>query len=215
MRTLVVALLVAGALFNTPAVDAADAAEPPTQVPQWGRFERAVENNSRYNNPFADVELQVTFTSPSGRAVKFIGFYEGDGRGGRVRMIDVMHRQHRFNAVMGSHVKSRDSTGGNFDPWICNPYWNGSGHDFDRYNLTFWRRMDEVLDDLGDAGMILIPFGMVGGTNSDMVPLPPRSEQRIRLARYWTARWAGYWNATFQPQSDNDWVLWLAKDGTK
>lgn len=52
-------------------------------VPLWGRFETQVENTKRYANPFKDVELNATFTSPSGKAVDFFGYFDGDGRGGQ------------------------------------------------------------------------------------------------------------------------------------
>jgi Domain of unknown function (DUF5060) len=54
-----------------------------TDVPRWGRFETAVRNERSYGNPFADVVLNATFTSPSGRRVAFFGFHDGDGQGGQ------------------------------------------------------------------------------------------------------------------------------------
>ncbi len=53
------------------------------EVPLWGRFETQVLNAKRYANPFRDVVLNATFTSPSGRTVKFFGFHDGDGKGGQ------------------------------------------------------------------------------------------------------------------------------------
>lgn len=50
----------------------------------WGRFETQVDNDKRYTNPFKDVELTATFTSPSGKSVDFFGYYDGDGRGGQI-----------------------------------------------------------------------------------------------------------------------------------
>ncbi len=52
-------------------------------VPLWSRFETSVVNSNRYDNPFKNVELNATFTSPGGREVKFFGFYDGDGSGGQ------------------------------------------------------------------------------------------------------------------------------------
>lgn len=49
----------------------------------WGRFETQFDNKRKYTNPFKDVELNATFTSPSGNAVDFFGYYDGDGRGGQ------------------------------------------------------------------------------------------------------------------------------------
>ncbi len=50
-------------------------------VPLNGVFEKSVTNRKEYRNPFdfKEVELQTTFTSPSGRAVHFRGFYDGEG----------------------------------------------------------------------------------------------------------------------------------------
>ena len=54
-----------------------------TDVPRWGRFETVVHNDRSYRNPFADVVLNASFTSPSGRQVAFFGFHDGDGQGGQ------------------------------------------------------------------------------------------------------------------------------------
>ncbi|MBW7996620.1 MAG: DUF5060 domain-containing protein [Candidatus Glassbacteria bacterium] len=47
------------------------------RVPLYGLFETSVTNKSRYSNPFSDVTLNASFTSPSGRVVRFWGFYDG------------------------------------------------------------------------------------------------------------------------------------------
>jgi hypothetical protein len=52
-------------------------------TPLWSRFEVAVTNSKHYSNPFSDVELKAAFKSPTGREVKFLGFYDGDGKGGQ------------------------------------------------------------------------------------------------------------------------------------
>ncbi|OVE76828.1 hypothetical protein BVX98_04620, partial [bacterium F11] len=51
---------------------------PITMVPQWGRFEVVLHDDIPSGNPF-DVELWGEFTSPSGRTLKQLGFYAGDG----------------------------------------------------------------------------------------------------------------------------------------
>src|SRR3989338_10485678 len=53
-----------------------------TEVPLYGVFEKSVTNRTKYQNPFdfREVELETTFTSPSGRIVRFRGFYDGDKR---------------------------------------------------------------------------------------------------------------------------------------
>lgn len=53
-------------------------------VPLWDRFETRVDNRKEYAKPFEDVELDATFTSPSGRSVHFFGYYDGDGHGGQI-----------------------------------------------------------------------------------------------------------------------------------
>lgn len=45
-------------------------------------FERSIENNKTYTNKFANVELRCSYTSPSGQTIDFIGFFDGDGKGG-------------------------------------------------------------------------------------------------------------------------------------
>jgi len=48
------------------------------KVPLYGLFEVAVQNGKQYDNPFSGTELRSEFTSPSGKIVKFFGFYDGD-----------------------------------------------------------------------------------------------------------------------------------------
>jgi len=52
------------------------------EVGLYRTFEQALQNDGAYGNRFADVELQVTYTSPSGRTTDFLGFFDGDGNGG-------------------------------------------------------------------------------------------------------------------------------------
>jgi uncharacterized protein DUF5060/uncharacterized protein DUF4038/collagenase-like protein with putative collagen-binding domain len=54
-----------------------------SSVPLHGRFEIELKNSKQYENPFQDVLLDATFTSPSKRTVKFFGFHDGDGKGGQ------------------------------------------------------------------------------------------------------------------------------------
>src|SRR5438105_14528500 len=44
-------------------------------------FERSFANDFPYANRFVDVDLHATYTSPSGRAIDFAGFFDGDGQG--------------------------------------------------------------------------------------------------------------------------------------
>jgi hypothetical protein len=53
------------------------------QVGMYDMWEISVTNEKNYNNPFRDVELTGTFTSPTGEKIIFPGFYDGDGIGGQ------------------------------------------------------------------------------------------------------------------------------------
>jgi hypothetical protein len=57
-------------------------ARAPASVPLYRVFEATFQNNARYANKFADVELLATFVSPSGQSSDFRGFFDGDGAGG-------------------------------------------------------------------------------------------------------------------------------------
>jgi Protein of unknown function (DUF4038)/Domain of unknown function (DUF5060)/Putative collagen-binding domain of a collagenase len=46
-------------------------------VPRWGRFERPFASAKTYENPFQEVALRVTFTSPDGGAQTVDGFWDG------------------------------------------------------------------------------------------------------------------------------------------
>ena len=45
-------------------------------------FETTITNDKYYANKFADVDLTVIYTAPSGKDWEFWGFYDGDGSGG-------------------------------------------------------------------------------------------------------------------------------------
>lgn len=53
-----------------------------TQVGLYRTFELLIENNKNYSNKFTDVELNCTYTSPSGKITPFFGFFDGNGHGG-------------------------------------------------------------------------------------------------------------------------------------
>jgi hypothetical protein len=52
------------------------------EIGLYRTFERAVENTKSYSNKFTEVELKVSYTSPSGKKIDFWGFFDGDGKGG-------------------------------------------------------------------------------------------------------------------------------------
>lgn len=47
------------------------------EVGQWDRFEAQVRNTRRYQDPYKDVTLHVTYTRPDKSKVAFWGFYDG------------------------------------------------------------------------------------------------------------------------------------------
>ncbi len=70
----------AGFLLAMSAVGQVQASETP-RVGLYRLFETTVENGRPYDNKFADVDLTVTYTAPSGKTRQFWGFFDGDGRG--------------------------------------------------------------------------------------------------------------------------------------
>jgi hypothetical protein len=56
-------------------------AETPN-VGLYRMFEAQVTNEKPYGNKFADVDLTVTYSAPSGKIIDFLGFFDGDGKGG-------------------------------------------------------------------------------------------------------------------------------------
>ncbi|MEN8906483.1 MAG: DUF5060 domain-containing protein, partial [Clostridiales bacterium] len=51
------------------------------QIGLYRTFEKSITNNKNYSNKFNDVELNCTYTSPTGKVIKFYGFFDGDGSG--------------------------------------------------------------------------------------------------------------------------------------
>lgn len=115
-------------------------------------------------------------------------------------------RRFGFNAIVGPHLTMERMV------WGRTP---GGKVDFDRFDLNVWKGLDRALSLLAERRMVLIPFSIVGGTNG--LPKPPSRRVLDRLLRYWVARWAGFWNATFQPVSE--WeegyreaeILWIGR----
>lgn len=62
------------------------AARPDRDAPRWGRFEQAFISRYRYENALQDVELAVTFVSPSGQESTVDAFWDG-GYTWRVRFM--------------------------------------------------------------------------------------------------------------------------------
>lgn len=105
-------------------------------------------------------------------------------------------RKYHFNTIVGPHLGFSETPGiGYRAPWVN----TGKGFDFSRYDLRFWRNMDKLILALKKRNMFLIPFSIFGGTND--IPRM-RKEEWENFIRYWTARWAGFYNVTFQPISE-------------
>ncbi len=47
-------------------------------VPAWNRWEQTLTSGKSYSNPFADVTLSVTYTSPGGKTYSAQGFWDGE-----------------------------------------------------------------------------------------------------------------------------------------
>ena len=107
-------------------------------VKKWEIIERTVVNSQKYENPFSDEELNTVFWSPSGREIKFYGFFDGDGRGGnkgniwKFRFMPDELGQWRYRAVFGDgrlaeeghfEVKENDTCKGPIRPDANNPRW--------------------------------------------------------------------------------------------
>lgn len=52
------------------------------EVGLYRTFELTLDNPKSYANKFVDVDLRASYTSPSGKVTDFIGFFDGDGKGG-------------------------------------------------------------------------------------------------------------------------------------
>jgi hypothetical protein len=52
-------------------------ARPGRSAPQWGRFEQAFVSRYRYENALQDIDLAVTFVSPSGHESTVNAFWDG------------------------------------------------------------------------------------------------------------------------------------------
>jgi len=107
-------------------------------VKKWELIERAVVNSKTYGNPFNDEELNAVFWSPSGREIKFYGFFDGDGRGGnqgniwKFRFMADEVGQWRYRATFGDgriaeegrfEVVENESCKGPIRPDANNPRW--------------------------------------------------------------------------------------------
>jgi hypothetical protein len=73
--TLLIGCCLTFAIFPETEVSAAETTV--SNVGRWERFELSLRNPKRYSDPYRDVSLDVVYTRPDGRTVKFWGFYDG------------------------------------------------------------------------------------------------------------------------------------------
>lgn len=102
------------------------------EVGQWDIFEASVRNPQRYNNPYKDVSLNVTYTKPDGSKVKFWGFYDG-GNTWKIRFMPDLLGTWKYLAkfsdgqtgVSGSFQSVSSSIPGMVSADETNPRWFG------------------------------------------------------------------------------------------
>jgi hypothetical protein len=141
------------------------------QVGQWDKFEETIVNSKSYKDPYNDVSLEVTYTGPNGRVVKFSGFYDG-GNTWKIRFMPDNTGLWKYQAKFsdGSTRKSGtftcipSSIPGMISRDEMNPIWFGykggkhvlirSFHVGDRFFASNWpsENRKAFLDWVGDQG---------------------------------------------------------------
>ena len=127
-KTLIGISIICGALASTSAALA--------DIPKWGRFEASIENEKNYRNPIEDVELEVLYTSPSGRKIEFFGFWDG-GDTWKIRFMPNETGEWRYESRFsdgspgesGSFTVSPSSIPGVVQRYRQNPIWPAYGGD--------------------------------------------------------------------------------------
>ncbi len=51
--------------------------QPTSEATAWQRWEHVLTGSRNYDNPYADVTLQVTYTDPAGQTIEGYGFWDG------------------------------------------------------------------------------------------------------------------------------------------
>ncbi|MGH9340858.1 MAG: DUF5060 domain-containing protein [Acidobacteriota bacterium] len=72
-------------------------AHPPVSVGRWERFESCIPNERRYDDPYRDVTLEATYTTPAGDQIRFWGFYDG-GQTWKIRFMPHLTGTWRYEA---------------------------------------------------------------------------------------------------------------------
>ncbi|MBN2713534.1 MAG: DUF5060 domain-containing protein, partial [Planctomycetes bacterium] len=76
----------------------------------WDRFEKSATNDTAYADPLRDVRLDVTYTRPDGKTVKFWGFWDG-GSTWRIRYMPDMLGEWSYSATFSD---GKAGTSGSF-----------------------------------------------------------------------------------------------------
>ena len=130
--------LLAGVVWMPSGAPRGVEAQTTTTVPLWGRFEASVTNTKQYANPYADVQLDVTYTRPNGSTVAFWGFYDG-GTTWKIRFMPDQTGTWRYEArfsdgqpgISGSFSVVPSNIPGMLSADPSNPIWfgfKGGGH---------------------------------------------------------------------------------------
>lgn len=114
-----------------PLVAAGDAGRT-VRVGQYGRFEASLVNERRYDDPYRDVTLDVTYRRPDGTAVRFWGFHDG-GQDWKIRTMPDRAGTWRYEATFsdgapgasGSFECMPSDAPGMIDVHAANPIWFG------------------------------------------------------------------------------------------
>jgi hypothetical protein len=144
------------------------AAATATEVGRWDRFEANASNTKSYPDPYNDVTLNVTFTTPKGERIEFWGFYDG-GSAWKLRFMPHDLGEWRYDAVFSDGAPGVSGTFRVIESRIPgligvdehNPMWFGhrggrhtlirSFHVGDRFFAANWpdAKRTEFLDWLG------------------------------------------------------------------
>jgi hypothetical protein len=237
------------------------------QIGKWQIFETSVFSRNEYQNPFEDVELEVTYTCPDGREIQFSGFFAGkdtwrirfmpdttgiweyrasfsDGSGsakGRFQCVDKgfngmpgifnpnpiwfgdsygepflvrsLHVGDRFFAdnwnpkeretflewfqsegyntlSIASFLLNRDSEGRG-QGWDTPDLWDSI---LQRPNPSEYEKLEKILDQISERGIVIYPFAGFFGRNSDILENPENWELFID---YTISRLGPYGNLIF------------------
>ena len=175
-------------------------------ISRWGLFEISVPNTRDYANPFIDVTLEATFTSPAGKKLKALGFYDGD-KTWRLRFMPDSPGDWRYQAKFSDgspgisglfRCVSKSRFHGPLLVDRANPLWFQYADGTHAYLLAFhlWSldAMDEqtlgrTLDFLKTQGFNAIIGPHLGPPNR--LPWEKKADGKPDFSRFNLAVWAG------------------------